>query len=78
MEEKYLKDYNGKTWQRDQIPAETGIHTIVQPVWGEIFDDDGHLVVRQQIGYTNQILVSRKFRAEETLARPNENGVTAF
>ena len=44
MEEKYLKDYNGKTWQRDQIPAETGIHTIIQPVWGRILDDEGHLI----------------------------------
>ena len=44
MEEKYLKDYNGHNWQRDQIPAEKGILTNVRPVWGKILDDDGHLI----------------------------------
>jgi len=32
MEEKYLMDYNGHNWQRDQIPAEKGIlYILVAP-----------------------------------------------
>ena len=44
MAERYIEDYTGRSWARDQIPAENDIYRWVRPDWGRLYADDGHLI----------------------------------
>ena len=41
-----IRDCNGKRWDKGPIPAENPVYKLVDPEWGKLYDDEGHLVYK--------------------------------